>query len=66
MLDVVPQAPETPATERYITLTSCNPQYTSRERIIAYGVFDRFYPRDPAAPNNGAPDEIAATVNGAA
>ncbi|MFT4028541.1 MAG: class E sortase [Protaetiibacter sp.] len=66
VLDAVPQSPETPATERYITLTSCNPQYTSRERIIAYGVFERFYPRDPAAAHNGAPDEIAATVDGAA
>ncbi|MCS0500109.1 class E sortase [Protaetiibacter mangrovi] len=65
VLDAVPQSPETPATERYITLTSCNPQYTSRERIIAYGVFDRFYPRDPSAPDKGAPAEIAATVNGA-
>jgi len=66
VLDPVPQSPETPATERYITLTSCNPMYTSNERIIAYGVFDRFYPRDTSAPNNGAPDEIAATVGGGA
>ncbi len=66
VLDAVPQAPEAPASERYITLTSCNPQYTSSERIIAYGLFDRFYPRDTSAPNNGAPAEIAATVNGGA
>lgn len=58
----VPQDLSAAPTERYITLTSCNPQYTSNERIIAYGIFDRFYPRDPAAPNFGAPDEIAATV----
>ncbi len=64
VLDPVPQAPETPAAERYITLTSCNPQHTSNERIIAYGVFDRFYPRDTGAPANGAPEEIAATVGG--
>lgn len=66
VLDAVPQSPETPATERYITLTSCNPQYTSNERIIAYGVFMQFFPRDTSAPNNGAPDEIAATVGGGA
>lgn len=66
VLNPVPQAPEVPATERYITLTSCNPQYTSIERIIAYGVFDQFYPRDTSLPNNGAPDEIAATAGGGA
>lgn len=66
VLDPVPQSPETPATERYITLTSCNPQYTSNERIIAYGVFMQFFPRDANAANFGAPDEIAATVGGAA
>lgn len=65
VIDPVPQSPETPATERYITLTSCNPMYTSDERIIAYGVYENFYPRDTSAPNNGAPDEIAATVGGA-
>jgi sortase A len=66
VLDPVPQSPETPATERYITLTSCNPQYTSNERIIAYGVFMQFFPRDANAANFGAPDEVAATVGGAA
>jgi sortase A len=66
VIDPVPQSPETPATERYITLTSCNPQYTSNERIIAYGVFMQFYPRDASAANFGAPDEIAATVGGEA
>lgn len=65
VLDPVPQSPETPATERYITLTSCNPEYSSRERIIAYGVFTQFYPRDASAANFGAPDEIAATVGAA-
>lgn len=63
VLDQVPQDPAAAPAERYITLTSCNPQYTSNERIIAYGVYDGFYPRDPSAPNFGAPDEIAATVN---
>jgi sortase A len=66
VLDPVPQSPETPPTERYITLTSCNPQYTSNERIIAYGVFMQFFPRDANTANFGAPDEIAATVGGAA
>ena len=65
VLNEIPQSPATPQGERYITLTSCNPEHTTTERIIAYGLFDRFYPRDTSAANNGAPDEIAATVNGA-
>lgn len=65
VLNPVPQMPVASQGERFITLTSCNPEHTTSERIIAYGLFDRFYPRDPAAPNNGAPEEIAVTVNGA-
>ena len=49
------------ASDRLMTMTSCNPLYSSAERIIAYSVFDRFYPRA-----DGPPDEIAATVAGAA
>ena len=66
VLDPVPQSPGAAPAERYLTLTSCNPEHTSAERIIAYGVYDRFYLRDASAPNFGAPDEIAATVNGTA
>jgi len=63
VLDPVPQDPAAAPAERYITLTSCNPEHTSAERIIAYGVYDRFYPRDASAPAFGAPDEIAQTVS---
>ena len=48
-------------TDRLMTMTSCNPLFSSAERIIAYSVFDRFYPRA-----DGPPDEIAATVAGVA
>ncbi|GAB3269722.1 class E sortase [Microbacterium lacusdiani] len=41
----VPQAPEVPAGERYITMTSCSPRFSLAERIVAYGVFDSFLPR---------------------
>ena len=41
-----------------MTLTSCNPIYTADERIIAYAVYDTWYPR-----SEGAPSEIAAIVN---
>lgn len=64
VIDPVPQDPTATPSERYITLTSCNPIIGSFERIIAYGIFDRFYPRDPSAPAFGAPEEIARTVTG--
>lgn len=51
----VPQNPTAAATESIITLTTCNPFYSSAERIIAYGVFDSWYPRA-----GGPPAEIAA------
>ena len=56
----VPQSPGTAATQSIITLTTCNPFYSSAERIIAYGVFDSWYPRA-----DGPPAEIAtiATVS---
>lgn len=57
VLNAVPQAPDVAPTERIITLTTCNPFFSTAERIIGYGVFDRFYPLA-----DGPPDEIAATV----
>ena len=57
--------PDADPAERYITLTSCNPIISSIERIIAYGVYDGFFPRDPSKPASGAPQEIAETVSGA-
>ena len=50
----VPQRPDAVPTERLITLTTCNPFYSSAERIIAYGVLDSWYPRA-----DGPPPEIA-------
>lgn len=50
----VPQEPEIEAQDRIITLTTCNPFYSSAERIIAYGVFDSWYPRA-----DGPPAEIS-------
>lgn len=46
----VPQAPDTPAGSRYITLTSCSPMYSMTERIVAYGVFESFTPRTSGPP----------------
>jgi sortase A len=51
----VPQSVGAAPEERLITLTTCNPFFSSAERIIGYGAYDSWYPR--AA---GAPSEIAA------
>lgn len=60
VLEPVPQAPGATPTDRIITLTSCNPKTTAAERIIAYGVYDTWYPRA-----GGPPAEIAPVVQAA-
>ena len=42
---------------RIITLTSCHPRFSDAERIIAYGVYEGWYPRE-----NGPPADIAQLV----
>ena len=56
----VPQQPGVEATERLITLTTCNPFLSSAERIIAYGVYDSWYPRA-----GGPPAEISGVASAA-
>ncbi|MCI4659217.1 MULTISPECIES: class E sortase [Cryobacterium] len=57
VLAAVPHAPGATATDRIITLTSCNPLYSTAERIIAYGVFDSWQPISA-----GPPAELAAII----
>ncbi|GGI45414.1 sortase A [Agromyces flavus] len=57
VLAAVPHHPDLEPTDRIITLTSCNPLYSTAERIIAYGVLESW---QPAAA--GPPAEIAADV----
>jgi sortase A len=57
VLAAVPHHPELAPADRIITLTSCNPLYSTAERIIAYGVLESWR---PAAA--GPPDEISADV----
>ena len=54
VLAAVPQAPGAAATDRIITLTSCNPVHSVSERYIAYGVLADWTPRSA-----GPPAEIA-------
>jgi sortase A len=60
VLNPVPQADGVAPGERIITLTTCNPFFSTAERIVAYGVFESFYPRE-----GGVPAEITTNVNGA-
>jgi len=57
VIEPVPTFPGVAATDRVITMTSCHPKFSAAERIIAYGVFDSWYPRA-----GGAPTEISTLV----
>jgi sortase A len=57
VLQPVPMRPGVSPTQRIITMTTCNPFYSTAERLIAYGLFDKWYPRA-----DGPPAAIAATV----
>ncbi len=57
VLNPVPQTEGIDPTERYITLTTCNPFFSTAERLIAYGTYESFYPRE-----GGVPAEIASNV----
>jgi sortase A len=57
VLQPVPMEPGEKPTDRIITMTTCNPFFSTAERMVAYGLFDQFYPRA-----GGPPAEIAATV----
>jgi sortase A len=61
VLEPVPQVKGATPTDRLITLTSCHPYFSAAERIIAYGVFDSWYPRA-----SGPPAEIATLVQAGA
>ncbi|MDQ1525663.1 MAG: sortase, partial [Microbacteriaceae bacterium] len=58
VLDAVPQSPRVAATDRVMTMTSCNPMLSAAERIIAYAVFESWQPTSA-----GPPTAIAASVN---
>ena len=53
----VPTQPAATPTERYLTMTSCNPRFGSQERIIAYSLLEHWQPASA-----GPPPEIAGQV----
>jgi sortase A len=50
VLNPVPQTDGVEASDSIITLTSCNPAFSTAERIIAYGVFESWTPRTAGEP----------------
>jgi sortase A len=46
----VPTQPNVKATQRFMTMTSCNPRFGSSERIIAYSVLDSWQPASAGPP----------------
>lgn len=64
LLDV-PQMPDVPARDRFITLTACSPLHSLAERIVAFGVFESFQPRAEGPPDSLAPvDEAPPSAEG--
>lgn len=57
VLNEVPRFSGIEPGERILTMTSCHPRFSEAERIIAYAVFDDWYPRD-----GGPPSEISHLV----
>lgn len=50
VLDPVPQVENAAPGDRIITLTACNPLFSTAERIIAYGVMESWQPSSAGAP----------------
>jgi sortase A len=57
VLQPVPMRPGVKPTDRILTMTTCNPFFSTAERMIGYALFDAWYPRA-----DGPPHQIAATV----
>ena len=57
----VPLRPGAVPTERYLTMTSCNPRFGSQERFVAYALLERWQPVSA-----GPPAEIASQAARAA
>lgn len=66
-VDVIAPVPTDPGavpTERFLTLTSCNPRFGAEERIIAYAVMESWQPLSAGPPAEIAP-QVAHNAEGA-
>lgn len=59
----VPTQPDAVATERILTMTSCNPRFGAEERIIAYSVMESWQPAS-AGPPAAIAAQVAANLKG--
>jgi len=57
VLNAIPRFTGVEPQERILTMTSCHPRFSIAERVIAYAVFDSWYPRE-----GGPPSEISDLV----
>jgi len=57
VLQPVPMEPGVAPTDRILTMTTCNPFFSTAERMVGYALFDTWYPIA-----GGPPPEIAAAV----
>jgi sortase A len=57
VLQPVPMEPGVAPVDRILTMTTCNPFFSTAERMVAFATFDTWYPYA-----EGAPPEIASTV----
>jgi sortase A len=49
VLEPVPRQADAQASDRLITMTTCNPPYHTVERLVSYGVLESFSTTPPAA-----------------
>ena len=61
VLEPVPTLPGVTPTERYLTMTSCNPRFGAEERIIAYALLDSWRPASAGPPAEIA-DQVASAI----
>ncbi|WP_269937644.1 class E sortase [Arthrobacter sp. HY1533] len=59
----VPTQPDAKPTERFLTMTSCNPRFGAEERIIAYSVLESWQPAS-AGPPAAIVAQVAANQKG--
>lgn len=50
VIDPVPGKPDAEPTERLLTLTTCNPRWSSTERLIVFGHLEERRPKDEGPP----------------
>ena len=51
-----PINPANPPTTRYLTMTTCHPEYGNSERFIVHNIFDHWVPKDSGIPKELAKD----------